>query len=165
MTGRIEARLRELGLALPDSCTPRGNFLPFRVEGHLIFLAGQICEWNGTVPHTGPVMKDGVDPVPYGGVSIATAHKAAEICALNLLFHLRAACGGDLDRVRNVVRVGGFVQCLQGFDRSPAVINGASDLFIALWGENGRHARTAVGVSGLPANAAVEVDAIVALEG
>lgn len=164
MVSRIEARLNDLGLGLPAHCTPRGNFLPYRVEGNLVFLAGQICEWNGTVPHTGPVVKDGVDPAAHAGVSIATGRKAAEICALNLLFHLRDACGGNLDRLRSVVRVGGFVQCLQGFDQSPAVINGASDLFIALLGENGRHARTAVGVSGLPANAAVEVDAIIALD-
>lgn len=89
-----------------------------------------------------------------------TGRKAAEICALNLLFHLKSAADGDLDRLSLVIRLGGFVQCRGGFGSSPAVINGTSDLLISILGENGRHARTAVGVSGLPANASVEVDAI-----
>lgn len=152
MAGQVDARLHQLGLSLPESCTPRGNFLPYRVAGGLVFLAGQICEWNGAVPHIGPVTTD-----------LDAGRKAAQICGLNLLFHLRAACDGDLDRVACVVRVGGFVNCLSGFAQSPAVINGASDLFIALYGEAGRHARTAVGVAGLPANASVEVDAVFAL--
>jgi enamine deaminase RidA (YjgF/YER057c/UK114 family) len=164
MTGHTEQRLRERGIALPDQCTPRGNFLPWRREGNLVLLAGQICEWNGAVPYTGPVIGDG-DPGPEGRpfVSLAEGFKAARICALNLLFHLRDACDGDLDRVHSVMRLGGFVNCLSGFAQSPAVINGASDLFIDLFGDKGRHARTAVGVAGLPANASVEIDAIVAI--
>jgi enamine deaminase RidA (YjgF/YER057c/UK114 family) len=164
MVGRIERRLYKLGLSLPERCTPRGNFLPYRLEGHLVFMAGQICEWNGAIPYVGPVMAEG-EPVPNRGpsVDLATGKIAARICALNLLFHLRAACGGDLDRLQRVVRVGGFVNCTEGFGQSPAVINGASDLFIELCGDDGWHARTAVGVSGLPGNASVEVDAIFAL--
>jgi len=164
MAGNVEQRLQSMGLALPDSCTPRGNFLPFRREGSLLFMAGQICEWNGAVPHVGPVLAEGQSAPPgMPSVDLESGHKAAQICALNLLFHLRAACAGNFDAVRGVVRVGGFVNCLSGFDRSPAVINGASDLFIALFDEAGRHARTAVGVSGLPANASVEVDAVFSL--
>lgn len=164
MSDTVESRLEELGLSLPARCTPRGNFLPYHREGTLVFLAGQICEWNGDVPYTGPVVAPG-QKLPEGetGLDLEAGRKAAEICALNLLFHLRDACGGDLGRVRTILRVGGFVNCHAGFDRSPAVINGASDLFIHLYGEAGRHARTAVGVSGLPANAAVEVDAVVAI--
>ncbi len=165
MSGTIESRLEGLGLSLPESCTPRGNFLPYHREGTLVFMAGQICEWNGDVPFAGPVIAPGQEaPAGIAGHDLEAGRKAAEICALNLLFHLRDACDGDLGRVRTVIRVGGFVNCLAGFDRSPAVINGASDLFIELFGEAGRHARTAVGVSGLPANAAVEVDAVVALK-
>ena len=169
MSGTIESRLEDLGHSLPASCTPRGNFLPYNKDGSLVFLSGQICEWNGAVPYTGPVVAPGQELARQaapeaGGLDLEAGRKAAEICALNLLFHLRDACGGDLQRVRTIVRVGGFVNCLAGFDRSPAVINGASDLFIALFGDAGRHARTAVGVSGLPANAAVEVDAVVALK-
>ncbi len=147
-------RLAALGLALPERCDPRGRFLPWKRVGPLVFLAGQICEWNGNVPHRGQV---GID------LDLETATHAAQICALNLLFHLAAAAGG-LDRVAGCVRVGAFVNAPAGFPASPQVANGASDLFIALWGEAGRHARMAVGVSALPMNAAVEVDAIFELQ-
>lgn len=159
----VEDRLAALGLALPDACQPRGAFLPYRKSGDLIFMAGQIAEWNGATPYVGPVLGDGqTAPAGLRTVDLATGRKAAEVCALNLLFHLKAAVG-DLDRVKAVVRLGGFVQCLFGFAQSPQVINGASDLLIELYGEAGRHARTAVGVAGLPANASVEVDAIFSL--
>lgn len=165
MPNDVERKLSERGLALPDSCTPRGNFLPYDREGSLLFMAGQICEWNGDVPLRGPVLS-GTQTAPDGLQvnDVEAGRKAAEICALNLLFHLRDACEGDYDRVKGIIRVGGFVNCLPGFDQSPAVINGASDLLIDLFGEAGRHARTAVGVCGLPANAAVEVDAVIALK-
>lgn len=165
MTQSIEDRLQTLGLALPERCDPRGNFLPFECSGNLVFMAGQICEWEGNVPYLGPVRRNGevaLDDTP--SVSIDEGRKGAQICALNMLFHLKRACAGDLGRVRSVVRLGGFVQCRFGFDQSPAVVNGASDLLIDLFGDAGRHARTAVGVSGLPANASVEVDAIFEIE-
>ena len=159
MVDLIEDRLRDLGLSLPDRCDPRGNFLPFERSGNLVFMAGQICEWNGAVPFVGPVRSGDADD-ETGSISLDDGRKAAELCALNLMFHLKTACDGDLGRVTSVVRVGGFVNCRFGFDKSPAVINGASDLFIAVFGDAGRHARTAVGVAGLPANASVEVDAV-----
>lgn len=161
MTSTVEDRLAALGLSLPDRCDPRGNFLPFERAGRLVFMAGQICEWNGEVPFKGPVLSgDESTGESEASISLEDGRKAAEICALNLLFHLRSACDGDLDRVASVVRVGGFVNCRFGFDKSPAVVNGASDLLIALFGDAGRHARTAVGVAGLPANASVEIDAV-----
>ena len=161
MTSTVEQRLAALGLSLPERCDPRGTFLPFERAGDLVFMAGQICEWNGEVPYTGPVRAADREAADVeASVSLEEGRKAAELCALNLLFHLRTACGGDLDRVVSVVRVGGFVNCRFGFDKSPAAINGASDLFIAVFGDAGRHARTAVGVAGLPANASVEVDAV-----
>ena len=164
MPAEVLETLGAMGLSLPDSCKPRGNFLPYRVEGKLVFMAGQICEWNGAVTTVGPVISDGQPPPSdRAHVDVPTAQRAARVCALNLLYHLRDACGGDLGRVGGVLRVGGFVNCLPGFDQSPAVINGASDLFIALFGERGRHARTAVGVAGLPGNASAEVDAIFTL--
>jgi len=164
MNENIERKLAELGLMLPGQCTPRGNFLPYHQEGNLVFFAGQICEWNGDVPYQGPVISAGATNLSDGPwIDLDDGRKAAQISALNLLFHLRDACGGDFNRVKSVVRLGGFVNCQAGFDQSPAVINGASDLFIELFGDNGMHARTAVGVSGLPANASVEVDAIIAL--
>jgi enamine deaminase RidA (YjgF/YER057c/UK114 family) len=151
---KVIERLAEMQLQLPSRCEPRGNFVPFKRSGTIVYLAGQICEWNGTVEYQGQVGKD---------LDLETAHKAARICALNLLFHLRIACGGSLERISECLRVGGFVNCVPGFPSPPAVINGASDLFVALFGEAGRHARTAVGVAALPGNAAVEVDAIFAL--
>ena len=161
----MDQRLEDMGLSLPASCTPRGNFLPYDRHGDLVFMAGQICEWNGDVPYVGPVAAPEQDvPANVSAVSLEDGRKAAEICALNLLFHIRDACGGDFGRLGSVIRVGGFVNCIPGFAHSPAVINGASDLFIALLGEACRHARTAVGVSGLPANASVEVDAVVSLK-
>lgn len=150
-----EIKLKSLGLELPPNWTPRGQFLPFKRDGRTVYLSGQICEWDGAVTHIGPV-SDTPD-------SIEEAKEAAKICALNLIYRLREACEGDLDRVDCVLRLGGFVSCLPGFASSPAVINGATELFIALFGDNGWHARTAVGVSGLPGNAAVEIDAIVRL--
>lgn len=152
---RAEQRLAELGLKLPPDWTPMGKFLPFRRDGATVYLSGQVCEWDGDVTHTGPV-----PDTPEG---IEAGREAAQICALNLIYRLRQACEGDLDRVDCVLRLGGFVNCASGFSKSPLVINAATDVFIALFGEDGWHARTAIGVSGLPGDASVEVDAIVRL--
>ncbi len=152
---RAEDRLAAMGLTLPPDWTPRGQFLPYRRDGAVVYLSGQICEWDGEVTHPGPV-----EDTPDG---IALGQKAAQICALNLLYRLRDACDGDLDRVACILRLGGFVNCRSGFGATPQVINGATEIFVALFGQDGWHARTAVGVSGLPGNAAVEVDAIVRL--
>lgn len=161
----VAAKLAGRGLTLPPYKGARGNFLPWRRDGNLIFLAGQTCDWGDDVPYVGPVIGPTQSPPTSGPyVTVETGRKAAEMCALNLLYHLQDACGGDLDRVQCFMRLGGFVNCLPGFDCSPEVINGASELLIALYGERGRHARTAVGVSGLPANASVEVDAIVLID-
>jgi enamine deaminase RidA (YjgF/YER057c/UK114 family) len=149
-----EQRLAKMGLTLPDVPTPIGNFLPFRRNGNLVFLAGQISEWNGTVRYRGKV---GIEQALEDGI------EAARLCALNLLAALRQACGGSLDRVTGCVRVGGFVNCAPDYELAPRVIDGASDLIQALFGERGRHARTAVGVAALPKGASVEVDAIFAV--
>lgn len=164
MSAEIEAKLAGMGLSLPSECAPKGNFLPYEIENGVVFLAGQTCEWNGAMPYQGPVVAPGQTPPAGAHIDLDTGVKAAQVCALNLLFHLRDACGGDLGRVKSVIRLGGFVNCLSGFDRSPYVVNGASDLLIELFGQKGRHARTAVGVAGLPGNASVEVDAIVAID-
>ena len=149
---KAEKRLAELGLVLPQPWSPRGKFLPFRRDGETVFLSGQICETDGAVVLEGPV----------GGDTTAEAAKeAAKVCALNLIHCLKEACNGDLDRVEEVIRLGGYVNCVPGFAKSPWVIDGATELFIDVFGEAGRHARTAIGVAGLPGNAAVEVDAVV----
>lgn len=146
-----EARLRELGLSLPNVPTPIANFVPFRRDKDRIYLAGQICEWNGVVKYRG---KLGVEH------DLADGQEAARICALNLLAALRQACDGSLDRVTSCLRVGGFVNCAPDYLEVPQVINGASNVIHALFGEQGLHARTAIGVASLPQGAAVEVDAI-----
>jgi enamine deaminase RidA (YjgF/YER057c/UK114 family) len=148
---RIEARLAAMGLELPAPPTPIANFVPFQRQGGLVFLAGQVNEWNGAVPFVGKLGRE---------FDVAAGQQAARLCALNLIACLKLACEGDLDRVRRCLRVGGFVNCDPEFEFAPHVINGASDLFVALMGDAGRHARTAVGVATLPRRAAVEVDAI-----
>jgi enamine deaminase RidA (YjgF/YER057c/UK114 family) len=151
---RIEERLAALGLQLPQPPTPIANFLPFCVHEQTVYLAGQVNEWNGTVPFVGKLGRE---------FSLEEGQAAARLCALNLLACLKLACGGDLDAVHRCLRVGGFVNCTPEYDSVPMVINGASDLFAAVLGDEGRHARTAVGVACLPRRAAVEVDAVFAL--
>lgn len=151
MSGESYARLLALGLTLPPVPRPRGAFKPFSRTGSLIFLAGQICEWDGEVRFRGPVGE---------ASDLATSQRAAELCGLNLLAALMQALDGDLDRVVGCHRLGGFVFAQPGYPDVPKVINGASDLMFAVFGEPGRHARTAVGVATLPAGASVEVDGI-----
>lgn len=148
----IEDRLATLGLALPAPPTPIANFVPWRRSGNTVYLAGQVCEWNGSLPYVGKLGRE---------FTIEQGQQAARLCALNLLACLKLAGDGDLGRVRRCLRVGGFVNCEPDFEFVPMVVNGASDLFAGLWGDEcGRHARTAIGVASLPRRAAVEVDAI-----
>lgn len=151
MSGRIDARLRELGIELPQPSAPVANYVPYTVAGNLVFVSGQICAWNGQLRHVGKL---------GGAIGIAEGREAARLCALNVLAHLRAACAGDLDRVRRVLRLGGFVNCTPDFTEMPQVVNGASDLMVDVFGDLGRHARAAVGVPSLPAGVAVEVEAV-----
>lgn len=152
MSGKIEARLRELGIELPQAAAPVANYVPFTTCGNLVFISGQISQWQGELRFVGKL---------GAGIGIAEGRQAARLCALNLLSHLRVACGGDLDRVRRVLRLGGFVNCTPEFTDMPQVINGASDLMVEVFGDAGRHARAAVGVSSLPGSVAAEVEATV----
>ncbi len=147
----IEDKLAALGLSLPAPPTPIANFVPWQRAGQLVYLAGQVNEWNGSVPFVGKLGRE---------FDITAGQQAAQLCALNLLACLKLACDGDLDRVRQCLRLGGFVNCEPEFEFAPAVVNGASDLMVAVLGDAGKHARTAVGVASLPRRAAVEVDAI-----
>jgi enamine deaminase RidA (YjgF/YER057c/UK114 family) len=151
MSGRIEARLKQLGIELPQPSAPVANYVPYTVSGNLVVVSGQLCVWNGERRFVGKL---------GAGIGIADGQQAARLCALNVLAHLRAACGGDLDRVRRCLRLGGFVNCTPDFTEMPQVVNGASDLMVELFGDIGRHARAAVGVSSLPGGVAVEVEAI-----
>lgn len=147
----MRERLAQMGLELPRPPVPIANFMPFTRTGGLVFLAGQVNEWNGTVPYVGKLGE---------AFDLDAGVQAARLCALNLIACLEVACEGDLDRVQRCLRLGGFVNCIPTFNAAPAVVNGASDLMVALWGDRGRHARTAVGVASLPRGAAVEVDGI-----
>ncbi len=153
MTCPIEARLTELGHMLPPSAPSRALFLPGKISGNLLFLSGQICEWEGVPQYFGPIGP---------GFDMDDGQAAARMCALNLLFSIRAVAG-SLSRVAQVIRLGGFVAAPPDYGQGPFVVNGASQLFIDLWGDAGRHARTVVNVSSLPANALVEIDAVVEL--
>ena len=155
MASIIEKKLADLGITLPPPGAPGGNYMPFVVVGNLAFMAGQVAREAGKMKYTGKVGKD---------LSIEQGQEAARLCAVNLLSQLKEACGGDLDRVERCVRLGGFVNSPLDFYDHPKVINGASDLMVAALGERGQHARTAVGVSALPLDSAVEVEAVFQLK-
>jgi enamine deaminase RidA (YjgF/YER057c/UK114 family) len=147
----VERRLNELGLTLPTPAAPVAAYVPYVISGDLLIVSGQL-----------PLGPDGkVDPVHRGKLGGAIFNEAgqaaARVCALNLLAQVKAATG-NLDRVRRVVRLGGFINCVPDFNAVPAIMNGASDLIIKVFGERGRHARSTIGVAQLPLDAAVEVE-------
>jgi len=150
MAGAVEKRLRELGIALTQPAAPVANYIPFVRTGDLLMVSGQICLESGKLVAAGQL---------GGSVSLEDGQKAARACAVNLLAQVKAAIG-DLDNVSRVVRLGGFVNSAPGFLEGPKVMNGASDLMVEAFGEKGRHARTTVGVSALPQNAAIEVEGL-----
>jgi enamine deaminase RidA (YjgF/YER057c/UK114 family) len=151
MSGTVEARLKALGLELPVPAAPIANYVPFTRSGSIVVISGQIPFRDGKMHHVGKL---------GGGMSIEEGQEAARLCALNILAQLKAAAGGDLDTVRRCLRLGGFVNCTPDFTQQPQVVNGASDLMVAVFGDAGKHARTAVGVPSLPGGVAVEVDAM-----
>jgi len=151
MPGTIDARLKQLGIELPKAAAPAGNYVPFVVAGKLVFTAGQVPVWNGEVRFKGRL---------GDGMSLEDGYQAARLCGLNLIAQAKAAAGGDLDRIKRVVKLGGFVSCAPGFTDQPKVVNGASDLMAEVFGEMGKHARFAVGAPDLPLGVAVEVDGI-----
>ncbi len=155
MTGRIEMKLAELGISLPAPMPPIANYVPYVVTGNLVVVSGQLPAIDGQVAVTGKVS---------WGVSVEAAKDAARLCFVNVLVHLKAACGGDLERVRRVVRLGGFIAAPSDFNQHAVVMNGASDLAVAIFGEAGRHARTTIGVPSLPADSAVEVEGMFEIE-
>ncbi len=151
MAGRIEARLRDLKLELPQAAAPVANYVPAVRSGDLLFIAGQICQWQGERRFIGKLGRE---------LGLEQGQEAARLCALNLLAQAKAALHGDLDRVLRCVRLGAFVNCTDDFTQQPQVANGASDLMVAIFDDAGRHARAAVGVNALPGGVAVEVDAV-----
>jgi enamine deaminase RidA (YjgF/YER057c/UK114 family) len=155
MAGRIEAKLAELGITLPRPMAPIANYVPYVVTGNLVVVSGQVPAIDGKIAITGKL---------GWGVSIDQGKQAARLCFVNVLVHLKAACGGDLDRVRQVVRLGGFVASAADFTQQAQVMNGASDLAVTVFEDAGRHARSTIGVPSLPADAAVEVEGMFEIE-
>ena len=151
MKSKAEQRLQEIGVTIPDAPTPAANYLPFTRTGNLVFVSGQVPFVDGKLSVTGTV---GID------ASIEDAQGQAKVCAINLLAQLKVACDGDLDRVVQVVKLGAFVASADDFHSQPVVVNAASDLMVAAFGDAGRHARFAVGSNALPLNCLVEIDGV-----
>ena len=148
-----ETRLKALGLTLPEAAAPVANYVPYVISGNLVFISGQISK-IGDEMIGGRLGED---------LSVKRGQEAAKLSALNLIAQMKAACGGDLSRVRRIVKLGGFVQALHTATAAdiPNVINGCSDIMVAVFGEAGHHARFAVSAPSLPLDVAVEIDAIV----
>ena len=152
MAGQIDARLKELGITLPSPATPVANYVGFVRTGNLVFTSGQVTfNAAGKLDFIGKLGREfGIDE----------GYQAARLCAINILAQLRNACEGDLDRVVRCVKIVGFVNATPDFADHPKVINGASDLVVAVFADKGRHARSAVGTGSLPLGVATEVEAI-----
>lgn len=151
MTGRIEARLKDLGIELPVPPAPVASYVPYVKSGSVVFVSGQIPATAEGLKYVGIVGQD---------LSAEDGKAAARICAINLIAQIKAACDGDLDRVKRCVKLSVFVNAVPGYGQHPEVANGASDLMVEVFGEAGKHARAAVGAGSLPRNVAVEVEAI-----
>ena len=152
--GRVEAKLAELGITLPTPMAPLANYVPFVRHDGLVVVSGQVPARDGAIAFTGKL---------GAAVSLEVGQDAARLCFINVLAQLREACEGDLDRVARVVRLGGFIAAGPEFTQHALVMNGASDLAVAVFGDVGRHARSTIGVPSLPGDAAVEVEGMFAI--
>lgn len=155
MAGQVDARLSELGISPPQAAAPVANYVGYVKAGNLVFVSGQITLKDGKPLYLGKL---------GAGISLEDGQSAAKLCAINIIAQLKAACDGDLDRVRRIVRLGGFVNSTPEFTDQPKVINGASDLMVAVFGDKGRHARAAVSAASLPLGVAVEIDAVAEID-
>ncbi len=151
----IDEKLTALGLDLPIPPSSVANYIPYKAFGNMVVISGQLPLSDGKVAYKGKVGQD---------LSLEEGQAAARLCAINILTQLKAACEGNLERVKSCLRVGGFVNCNPDYTDQPKVINGASDFIVEIFGEIGRHARAAVGVNALPLGAAVEVEATFIIE-
>ena len=151
MSSNIENQMAKLGIQLPDAPNPVANYQPYVVSGNLVFISGQVTIWNGEILHQGKIGQD---------ISVEQGYEAARMCGLNLIAQVKAACGGDLDRVKQVVKLGAFINCVDDFTQHPNVVNGASDLMAEVFGDAGKCTRTNVGATSLPLGFSVEIDGI-----
>ena len=150
--GEIDKRLAELGVTVPEPAAPVASYVGWVKTGNLVFTAGQVPLKDGKFLYQGKVGKD---------VTVEEAAEAAKLCAINIIAQVKVACGGDLDRVKRIVKLVGFVNGVPEFADQPKVINGASDFMVAVFGDKGKHARSAVGAGSLPLNLSVEIEAVV----
>lgn len=151
----IADKMKSLGIALPPAPAPAANYVPFVKEGNLLFIAGQVPRSpDGSLAFVGKVGKE---------LTQQQGYESAKLCALNCLAQVQAALG-SLDKVKRIVQVRGFVNCVDGFGNQPDVINGASDLIVQIFGDKGKHARAAIGTNSLPRNVATEVELIAVVE-
>ena len=148
----FEKNIKDLGLIISEPPVAVANYVPFKVIDNLVYVSGQAPIQNGKIIYTGKVGDD---------VSEEDGILAAEICCLNIIASLRKSINGDWNRLENFVKLGGFVNCKEGYSNQPKIINGASDLLVKIFGEQGKHTRFAVGSNSLPMNIAVEIDAII----
>ena len=148
----FEKNIKDLGLIISEPPAAVANYVPFKVIDNLVYVSGQAPIQNGKIIYTGKVGDN---------VSEEDGILAAEICCLNIIAALRKSINGDWDRLENFVKLGGFVNCKDGYTNQPKIINGASDLLVNIFGEQGKHTRFAVGSNSLPMNIAVEIDAII----
>lgn len=151
MSDQIAAKLKEMGITLPQAAAPAANYVPYVISGGLLYISGQLPMEGGKVAVTGHLGKN---------IDVAAGQRAAELCAINILAQASAALGGDLSRIKRVIKLNGFVASAPEFVEQHLVINGASNLIANVLGDAGKHARAAVGMAALPFNAAVEIDAI-----
>ena len=155
MSESIASRLQSLGISLPDAAAPAANYVPCKRTGDVLFVSGQLPIGPDGLTHTGKL---------GAGISVEDGQLAARQCAINILAQARAALGGDLEKIQQIVRITGFVASQPEFVEQHLVVNGASDLLVDVLGERGRHSRAAVGMACLPLDAAVEVDAVIRVE-
>lgn len=148
----VEQRLKELNIVLPTPPAPVASYVPYVISGNLVFTSGQITLAPDGLKYVGTIGKE---------LTVEDGQAAARLCAINVIAQVKAACGGSLERVKRVVKVTAFVNAVPGFTQHPEVANGASDLFVAVFGEAGKHARAAVGAGSLPRNVACEVEAVI----
>ena len=155
--GQVDTKLAELGITLPTPAAPVANYVPFVRTGNLVIISGQIClgpDGKLSDAHKGKLGAE---------IPAEAGQEAARLCALNVLAQLKKAIG-DLDKVVRCVRLGGFINATPTFAAVPSIMNGASDLMVAVLGDKGRHARSTIGVAELPSDAAVEVEAMFEVE-
>ena len=151
----FEENIKQLGIEIPDMPAALANYVPFKVSDSIVYVSGQAPVKNGKLIYKGKVGKD---------ISIDEGIKAAELCCVNIIAALKKSINGDWNRLETFLKLGGFVNCNNNFYDQPKIINGASDLLVNIFGDQGKHARFAVGSNALPMNISVEIDAIIKIK-